>query len=355
LPLFEKLITVYPADKNVAEALGILVFTSGIRLDDAAARKQTRVRARTLLLRAQELGADGALLTTILDEVPPDGGESVFSSRKDIDDIMRRGEEAFAKADYPKAIAAYETALSLDSNLYEAALFIGDGYYKSSEPDKAGQWYARAISIDPNRATAYRYWGDLLLAQGKRAEARDKFIEAYITEPHNRLASARFVQFANQNFINLAHPRIDIPTSVSTGKKGEINVNIDAGSLTKDDGSAAWIVYGLARGSWMCNEAGSSAKFAEHYPNEKTYRHSLAEEVDALRLVVSSAKEQKSKHLDPSLANLVKLNDAGLLEAYVLLARPDKGISHDYPAYLKSDRDKLRRYVVEYVMTGGGR
>jgi hypothetical protein len=36
------------------------------------------------------------------------------------------------------------------------------------------------IAIDPNRETAYRYWGDVLMKQDKMAEARDKLIEAYI-------------------------------------------------------------------------------------------------------------------------------------------------------------------------------
>jgi hypothetical protein len=54
------------------------------------------------------------------------------------------------------------------------------------------------------------------------------------------------------------------------------------------------------------------------------------------------------------LTKLKKLNDEGLLEAYILLARPDAGIVRDHPDYLKQHRDKLRRYVVEYVITGGG-
>jgi hypothetical protein len=36
-----------------------------------------------------------------------------------------------------------------------------------------------------------------------------------------------------------------------------------------------------------------------------------------------------------------------------LLARPDEGISQDHPAYLKGNRETLRRYMLEYVVTGG--
>ena len=117
----------------------------------------------------------------------------------------------------------------------------------------------------------------------------------------------------------------------------------------KDDGSSAWIVYGGTRSTWH------KEKFAKAFPGEKTYRHSLAEEADALRSVITLAtSDKKTKTLSPSLAKLKKLNDEGLLEAYILLALPDEGISQDHPAYLKQNRDKLRRYMVEYVVTGGG-
>jgi hypothetical protein len=36
------------------------------------------------------------------------------------------------------------------------------------------------------------------------------------------------------------------------------------------------------------------------------------------------------------------------------LAKPDNGIAEDYPAYLKENREKLRRYTIQYVVTGGG-
>ena len=81
----------------------------------------------------------------------------------------------------------------------------------------------------------------------------------------------------------------------------------------------------------------------------------MAEEADALRGVVSVATaDKKNKNLSPSLTRLKKLDEEGLLESYILLARPDEGIAQDYPEYLKQNRDKLRRYMVQYVMKGGG-
>ena len=60
-------------------------------------------------------------------------------------------------------------------------------------------------------------------------------------------------------------------------------------------------------------------------------------------------KENKITNLDLSLANLVKISDQGLLEAFILYALVDDGIAQDYMEYRKTNRDKLRRYMVEYV------
>jgi hypothetical protein len=138
-----------------------------------------------------------------------------------------------------------------------------------------------------------------------------------------------------------------VPTSVTPLKDNKMTINISPDSLGKEDGSAAWLGYGLTRASW------ATQKFAKEFPGEKEYRHTLREEVDALRMVVESVKTQtkdkKIKTLDPSLARLVKLHDEGLLEAYILFARADQGIARDYFEYRKTNRDKLRRYLNEYV------
>ena len=114
-------------------------------------------------------------------------------------------------------------------------------------------------------------------------------------------------------------------------------------------------MYGIVRASWATKKDGTpSDEFAKAYPKEAVYRHSLAEEVAALRAVAGSLQEQmKDKRATKptaSLENVKKLNDAGLLEAYILFVRPDDGVVRDYPAYRAANREELRRYWSEIVM-----
>lgn len=144
---------------------------------------------------------------------------------------------------------------------------------------------------------------------------------------------------------NLAHPEIDIPVITGSNSDAKIQLTADALKGGKSDGSFAWTAYGATRSLWK------STKFAQTFPNEKIYRHSLAEETDALRSVITLAtKETKANNLNPSLATLKKLDDDGLLEAYIVMARPDEGIAQDHADYLKQHREKLRRYVLKYVV-----
>ena len=197
------------------------------------------------------------------------------------------GEAAFVKGDLDAALAAYQRALALDPKLYSAALFAGDMYFKKKEWDRSGEWFAKAIKINPDRETAYRYWGDaLMMGQNKRDESRQKFADAVVAEPYNRRAWTGLFQWAQHYKVRLGHPRIEPPGSVSALENNKMTITIDPKSLEKtDDGSPAWMFYGLTRAAW------ASERFAKEYPNEKTYRHSLREEADALRSVAELVKK----------------------------------------------------------------
>ncbi|HXI61716.1 MAG TPA: hypothetical protein VNF70_03365 [Pyrinomonadaceae bacterium] len=362
LPLLEKVAQANPNDVAVLSRLGFVLYATSTAERDAATRQKMRDRARTILLRSKSLGDDSNLTSIALDALSSkDVADVPFSNIRAADAAVREGEAAFVRGELDQALSSYKHALELDPNLYEAALYAGDmefkKAYKSTDPqfrndhfNASGVWFAKAIAINPNTETAYRYWGDALDAQGKTNEARDKFIDAIVAEPYGRRAYVGLTQWAERHKVQLGHPHI-VPPNSTTTQGANTTLNIDPRTLDSKDGSNEWLMYDLTRIAWQKSD------FSKNYPAEPAYRHSLKEEAAALRMVADAcAKDLKSgkvKELEASLETLVKLNDAGLLEAFILFARPDEGIAHDYAAYRATNRDKLRRYWLEVAIIPG--
>jgi tetratricopeptide (TPR) repeat protein len=350
LPLLEKLVVAEPDNAQMHFYLGFSLIAHANNTKDVDKRIALSKRARAAFVRAKELNIAEPVVDALIASIPLDGslGQS-FSENIAANSLMTQAEAFFSQGKLDEALGNYQKALTLDPRLYHAALFSGDVFMHREDFANAELWYKKAIDIDPNIETAYRYSATPLMRQGKTVEARDRYIEAFITEPYNKFTVAGLVQWAKATQTSLAHPTIDIPTSVTFDEKGDAKINLDGSALLGgDDGSFAWISYGATRSNWH------KETFAQKFPGQK-YRHSLAEEAEALRSVITLATaDKKPKTLSPALVRLKKLNDEGLLEAYILLAKPDNGIAVDHPAYLKENREKLRRYTVQYVATGGG-
>jgi tetratricopeptide (TPR) repeat protein len=354
-PILEKLHEAKPDDTAVLELLAYAISVNMALEKDVDKRKKELLRARSMAERAKEMGRNSQIIQLLLELISPEGemaGIAGSGKRTPAGEALVEGEAAFSKGEMERAIEHYERALKLDPKLYEAPLFIGDAYNTSGKPDKAYESYARAVAIDPDRETAYRYWGIVLMRENKLKEAKEKLIEAVIASPYTRATWQFLGNWAERSQVRLSHPRIDIPTS-SVQKKDDKSIDIFVNPSEKKDGSDAWMLYSIGRAAWMTDK-----KFSEAFPNEKKYRHSLREESESLSLTVESVQNQlkegklKESSLDVSIANLLKLHRDGLIEAYVLLAKPDAGIANDYAEYRKNNRDKLRRYMNEYVTAG---
>ncbi len=348
LPLLEKIVAAEPNNAEMNFYLGFALFAQANMTIETSEKQALRVKARNAFIRAKELGVQEPVVEALIQSLPPNGSDTgSFSQNLLANAVMIEAESLFGQGKLDEALKDYQKALGLDPKLYHAALFSGDVYMQRGDFTQASAWYEKAIAIDPTKETAYRYSATPLMKQGKTEAARERYIEAFITEPYNRFARAGLIQWGQVTKTALGHPQIDIPTNVTFDAKGDAKINLDASVLlsAKDDGSFAWISYGVTRSTWR------KEKFANVFPNERVYRHSLAEEADALRSVIALATaDKKSKKLSSSLAMLKQLDDEGLLEAYILLARPDDGIAADYAAYLKANRDKLHRYIAQHVI-----
>jgi len=348
MPLFEKLTADTPSDIVVRERWAWCLVQYSSTIIDPEERKKARIRARKVALEVKAMGDDSQLLQAMLG-IPEDGSELAFSDRKEVDDAMKAAEADFSRGDLDKAREGYLRALLLDPNNYGAALFIGDVYFKQHVYGSAGEWFARAIKIDPDKETAYRYWGDALGATGNDREAREKLIDAIVAEPYKPRAWTGLTNWLQRNKLALNNVRLKDGSNVTAKDETHINITLDSSIGKNDPNGMAWTTYALGRASWHGD------RFKKEFPDEPQYRRTMKEESDSLGLMITVLKEQKDyakkvKQLDPSLQALIKIQEAGFLDAFVLLNRADNDIAKDYEPYRVLQRDIIRGYLADFVV-----
>jgi tetratricopeptide (TPR) repeat protein len=342
LPLFEDLAQKNPKDSDVLLGLGSCIINRSVTLDDAEAAKKERIRGREFLVRAKQLGNNSTLLQNLLDVTPVDGSIR-HDANPDVDKALQAGEAAFAKHDFDEAIKNYSHALELDPKNYGAALYVADASFAKGDYAKAAEGYDHAIAVDPDRETAYRYEADMFTKGKLMDRARDRAIQAVVAEPYKAITWRGLGQWATVNHLQLNRVHITTHGAATTdNSKTTITLNPNMPSAA----NAVWLAYGAVHANWQ-NE-----KFKKIYPQETQYRHSLAEEAEALSLAakVLPNSPQDSAYNDPDLALLKKLSDAGMLEPYILLSAPDAGIAQDYVSYREQNRSRLEGYLGQFVV-----
>jgi len=344
LPLFEDLHLQRPESNVFRERLAMCLLAKAVTETPSDATL-TRERAKKLLLEAKAAGDNSNLLQIMLEKLSTPFAASTGMQKSPGAESMLKAEKAFSNGNLKKALELYKEASEADPKLYEAALFAGDTEFKRKNYDEAGTWFAKAIAINADRETAYRYWGDALMQKGEQKAARGKFVDAVIAEPYTKAPWVGLQQWANASNAQLASPPITLPKQAVPDAKGNVNVTIDP-STTGDPALGAWLVYSTQPMMWR------STEFKKHYPNETVYRHSLAEEAEGLRSVIAVVKEQKipEDKLDPTMKSLIALDRDGMLECWILLNGADRGIVEDYAAYRTTHRALLHAYIDKYVI-----
>ena len=359
LPLLEELAQQNPEDEDVTVALAASLVSHAATLTDQHAAASERLRAKGLL---EKSGSTNTLAKNLLQllSAMPDGGGIQFSANPAVEQAMRAGEAAFSRRDYDQAIKNYSRVLEMESRNYAATLFIGNTFFRKNDFARAGEWYEKAIQLDPNVETAYRYYAEMLARKGDMAKSRSMLIHAAVAEPYNRMVWRDLMTWAalNDTKLNFKYagaspdPAPLKPPDLKAPAKSEPLFDVKLFQERPRNLSDAWKAYNSVREDWK-----KDGKFRQHFPQEAGYRHSLAEESEALtaevRVLETLKGDIETAELvmeDQSLSLLLKLHQAGVLEAYVLFRLGDEGIAKDYSAYRARNRDKLEEYIDKFVV-----
>jgi tetratricopeptide (TPR) repeat protein len=339
LPILEKIAPALSDDAEFMAHYGIAVVTNSVTLKTPEARKKERVRGLEILNRAKKLGTDNVRALNLIDQFPADGGdEDNFDDENPAaSEALREGEAFFGRGEYDKAFTAYERAYKINPKSYEAVLFMGDSRYSQRKYDEAVIWFAKAAELAPDREMAHRFWGDAFLAQKKYKEALDKFADALLAAPFSRMSWDSLSRWSDQSgneikLLNISPPGNDL--------SGELKIN--EASLKADDGTIHWKLYSDTRQKQILKNAGTNT------------RHNLADEAAAWRKVAEAVradiKAGKIKYPDQSLVNLIKTDDAGFLESYILMFRGHEDFDDDYLNYRAKNRARMKRFILESML-----
>ena len=350
LPLLEVLVEEDAGDKEVVVALAASLVRHAATLTDQQAAGKERLRARDLLEKSGSFSPLAQNLLQLLRQMP-ESGDFQFSENPAVEQAMRAGEAAFSRRDFDEAIKNYSKAVELEPKNYAAVLFMGNAFHKKNDFAKAGEWYEKAIRLDPNIETAYRYYAEMLAQRNEMAKARTMIIRAAVAEPYNRMIWRDLRAWANVNHVALDLTSVNIPDPEPDPKKDGQVMALKLLPERPTGLSDAWRAYHLVRVDWK------QRKFKQQFPEESEYRHSLAEETDALnaaiRVLETLRGDIETAELvleDPSLLLLCRLSEGGLLEPYVLFRLGDEGIAKDLSGYRAKNRDKLEKYMDKFVV-----
>jgi tetratricopeptide (TPR) repeat protein len=294
------------------------------------------------------------LIATVLAQINADGTENrvSFSADTKINAAIHAAERAYEQRNFTKAISHYQEALSLDPGHYVATLYLGDAYFASGDYVPAIKWFAKAAELDPDRETAHRYGGDALMRTGKTDLAREEYLRAVIAEPYNAYTWRALHNYCQTTSLKPAVPAKNLPVAeVRPGKEKESEISLP------EDFTMFRVLYAGARGQWQKENptAGDSVP--------PPYRHTIDEEIAALRALLVMVDEVKSNEeaptddvtaalrtMEPTIAELREINDAGLLEAHVFFFRANQDIAADYGKYRDANRQKLRDYLATFYL-----
>lgn len=269
------------------------------------------------------LDPDGMIRETVV----PDGLEA----------LLQPVEAQFQAKAFAEAERGYERVLAKFPKSYLVTLSWGDAALFDGRPEVALARYRTGQKLNPLDHRGHFYEGTALVALGKPKEALDAYARALARRPH--------AQFVIEG-VDARSQKLGIKLRTTPFlPQARVDERGDGFQVAVAD--PRWVAWGMCKAAWIGEVE------ARNVPQPEKRRPTMTEERECLvqLLAVYMTSADRKKRPDPQLEWLVKVQQAGLLQAFIvyeLVARmePHVTLTAD-PAGLSAIEQYVRTFVFE--------
>ncbi|MFT5680072.1 MAG: tetratricopeptide (TPR) repeat protein [Myxococcota bacterium] len=270
-----------------------------------------------------------SLSHSILQEVTGPGliTESTPECSAEADEQLEVAEGAFRRRDMDAAGTHYRRALSLCPEAAPWWTYYGDVWYSMGDYDQARENYQKSLDLDPCYWPAHRFWADTLLKEGNLIGARDRAALAVACNPEYDIGWRFLEVITEKGGGTFRWSPIDKPPPPEPDAE-QANIIMTPQGLFS---GAAGLMYQISR--TKAEERGGSP---------------LEVERSAVELTLT-ALPGGGEASGPLWLRLSEAQDAGYLDEAIFIFLLDEALLPEFLAYRTEKFDRLSRYITELL------
>jgi tetratricopeptide (TPR) repeat protein len=286
--------------------------------------------------------------TNVLTQLRGGSMASRHQPKPEAEASFNEAEKLFNAGKFTEAVPLYQQALNQDPGFTNAALYLGDAWFRQDAFDKAELFFRKATELEPNYARAWRFLGDCYGRMDRLKDAEHAALGAIAADPGDFTAWARLRQVreatSKPKLNRYTWPKVQVP-EVSRDTKGKdgvsVSLSVPPGDRPEDH---AAMNYQLVRmlGSALAAQGSDSAKPGG---NDSPCRAELSAWTSALELLDSVAKEKKKEPKDKAWLQLRAIKQAGELEAALLLLQYREAYRPEFEAWKKAHPGGVESFI----------
>jgi tetratricopeptide (TPR) repeat protein len=241
---------------------------------------------------------------------------------------LQEAEKYFEKKDFINSKKQYQEALSIDSNYYDATIYLGDCYWYLGEMDSAIYYFHKGIAMCPDQLEPRKYLVDALAYSKKNMEAKKECIEALYIYPDISMFM-KFSDLAKQEGKKFNRHWIKRGCEINTIKWNEAKVK-DNLWKTYQNADSQIKEYCDSNGVIVKQNTLTKAKYLEVYSWEK---------------MLNSTTE-----LPEEMRFAKKMADNGYLDCYVFMSAFHFDLYNQFSDFVKNNKDRIKTYIETYLV-----